>query len=259
MAAMLEREEWKAFSDFMALVAAGLLRPCRPDLGCGGQGSRDRVSRLLAARRRRPRLPLYPHASHGAERAPNGGRLCRRRDPRRRDRHRVLGARRLPGRRHHRLAARLSGAQSRSRMDELRALTPLAHLGRHLRLRRQRPDRHVLLCRAAHEPRAARGPLVALVRVLGLPALHRARRHRLPARRHPVERICRAGMVRGPLADRRLGGLFPRLRRHARQAAGAAYLCGELVLPRLHRHHRHAAHRQQSGGADLAASARRAT
>ena len=64
--------------------------------------------------------------------------------------------------------------------------------------------------------------------------------------------ICRARMVRRSLADCRLGGLFPRLRRHARQAPRAAHLRGELVLSRLHRHHRHAAHRQQSGGAGLA-------
>ncbi len=33
--------------------------------------------------------------------------------------------------------------------------------------------------------------------------------------------------------------------RHAGEAAGAAHLCGELVLPRLHRDHRDAARRQQ--------------
>ena len=33
-------------------------------------------------------------------------------------------------------------------------LAAAAHLGRDLRLRRQRPDRHVLLRRAAHQPRA---------------------------------------------------------------------------------------------------------
>ena len=35
------------------------------------------------------------------------------------------------------------------------------------------------------------------------------------------------------------------------EAARAAHLRGELVLPRLHRHHRHAAHRQQPGDAGL--------
>ena len=53
-------------------------------------------------------------------------------------------------------------------------------------------DRKLILCRAAHQPRASGGTLVALVRVLGLPALHRACRHRLSDRRHPIERICRA-------------------------------------------------------------------
>jgi cytochrome c oxidase cbb3-type subunit 1 len=32
-----------------------------------------------------------------------------------------------------------------------------------------------------------------------------------------------------------------RLRRHDREAQGAAHLCGQLVLPRLHHHHRDAA------------------
>ena len=43
-----------------------------------------------------------------------------------------------------------------------------------------------LLRRAAHLPRAAVRRQPRLVRVLGLPALHRAGRDRLPARRHPV-------------------------------------------------------------------------
>ena len=69
MAALLEREEWKAFSDFMALVASGLCALVGLDLGRGGQGSGHAVSRLSPARRRRPRLPLYPHAGHREERA----------------------------------------------------------------------------------------------------------------------------------------------------------------------------------------------
>ena len=101
--------------------------------------------------------------------------------------------------------------------------------------------------------------LVALVRLLGLPALHRAGRHRLSARRHPVEGVRRARMVRRSLADHRLGRLSPRLRRHARAAPRAAHLRRQLVLSRLHRHHRHAAHRQQPGDPRLAARLARAT
>ena len=88
-----------------------------------------------------------------------------------------------------------------------RPLAAAAHLGRDLRLRRQRADRDLLLCRAAHLPRAARREVVALVRVLGLSALHRARRHRLSARRHPVQGICRIivkapdGLERAALTD----------------------------------------------------------
>jgi cbb3-type cytochrome oxidase subunit 1 len=44
-------------------------------------------------------------------------------------------------------------------MDELRALTAAAYFRCDLRLRRQRPDRELVLCRAAHQPRAARRPL----------------------------------------------------------------------------------------------------
>ena len=94
-------------------------------------------------------------------------RLCRWRGPRRRDRRRVLGRRRVSGRRRHRLAARLSRPQSRSAVDQLRAPAAAAHLGGDLRLRRQRADRDLALRRAAHLPRAARRPLVALVRRSG--------------------------------------------------------------------------------------------
>ena len=55
--------------------------------------------------------------------------------------------------------------------------------------------------------------------------------------------IRRAGMVRRPLADHRLGGLSRGLPRHDRQAQGTPHLRGELVLPQLHRDHRDAARR----------------
>ena len=152
------------------------------------------------------------------------------------DRGRHLGHRRLPGRRHHRLAARLSGAQPRPAVDQLRPPAAAAHLGGDLRLRRQRAARHVVLRRAAHVPRAPAGPLGAVVRRLGLPALHRHRRHRLSARHHPGQGVRRARVVRRPVADDRVGRLPARLPRHALQAQGAAHLRGELVLPRLHRH-----------------------
>ena len=90
------------------------------------------------------------------------------------------------------------------------------------------------------------GALGALVRVLGLPALHRDGRHRLRARRHPGQGIRRARVVRRPLADDRLGRLPAGLPRHAGAAQGAAHLRRQLVLPGLHRHRRDAARRQQS-------------
>ncbi len=255
----LEREEWKAFSDFVALVAAGLCALVGLIWAVAGK---DPVMRfhgcLLLGAAGLAFLYILTQVIERSE-PPDRGRLFRRGDPRRGDRHRVLGARRLPGRRHHRLAARLSGAQSRSALDELRTLASAAYLGRHLRLRRQR---------AASPPRSmsCSAPAVRGSRGAGRPgscsgatSCSSCWRHRLSARRHASEGICRARMVRRPLADHRLGRLFPRLRRHARQKARAAHLRGELVLSRLHRHHRHAAHRQQSGGAGLDAGRRRAT
>ena len=76
-----------------------------------------------------------------------------------------------------------------------------------------------LLRRAAHLPRAPVRRQARLVRLLGLPALHRARRDRLPARHHPEPRIRRARMVRRHLADDRLGRLSARLPRHDRASA----------------------------------------
>ena len=52
---------------------------------------------------------------------------------------------------------------------------------------------------------------------------------------HPEQGIRRAGMVRRPLAHRRLGGLSRGLPRHDRQAQGTPHLRGELVLSQLHR------------------------
>ena len=157
------------------------------------------------------------------------------------------------------LAARLPRAQPRPALDHVRPAPPAAHLGGDLRLRRQCADHDVVLRRPAHHRRTAMGRQPRLVRLLGLPGLHRARRDRLPRRHHPVARIRRAGMVRRPLADHRLGRLSRRLPRHAPQAQGAAHLRRQLVLPRLHRHHRDAARGQQPGDPRLARSARRAT
>ena len=142
-----------------------------------------------------------------------------RTDQGRHHRRRHLGHCRLRGRRPARLAARVSRAQPRPAVDELRPPAAAAHLGRDLRLRRQRPARHLVLRRAAHLPRPPRRPLGALVRGVGLPALHRHRRHRLPARHHPGQGVRRARVVRRPVADDRLGRLPAGLPRHA--GAGA--------------------------------------
>ena len=117
----------------------------------------------------------------------------------------VLGHRRFCRRPLHRARTGVSAAQSRPRLDHLRPPAPAAHLGGDLRLRRQRADRHLVLCRAAHLPRAACRRSRALVRRARLQFLHRHRRHRLSARHHAVEGIRRAGMVRRSLADRGLG------------------------------------------------------
>ncbi len=92
----------------------------------------------------------------------------------------------LSGRPRHRAAARVSEPLlfPGFRLDQFWPAAAAAHLGGDLRVRRQCADRHQFLCRAAHLPRAACGRLVALVRVLGLPALHCAGRHGLSARHH---------------------------------------------------------------------------
>ena len=145
----------------------------------------------------------------------------------------------------HRLAAGLSRAQPRSAVDQLWPSAAAAHLGRDLRLRRQRAARHLVLRRAAHVPRAPCRPLGTLVRDLGLPALHRYCRHGLSARHHPGQGIRRARVVRRPLAHDRVGRLPARVPGHAGAAQGAAHLRRQLVLSGLHRHRRHAARRQQ--------------
>ena len=127
----------------------------------------------------------------------------------------VLGHRRLHRRALDRARARLSGAQFRPAVAIVRPHAAAAHLGGDLRLRRQRADRDLVLCRAAHLPRAHGRRHRALVRRARLQLLHRHRRHRLSARHHPVEGICRAGMVCRSLADRRVGRLSAGLPRHA--------------------------------------------
>jgi hypothetical protein len=104
-----------------------------------------------------------------------------------------------------------------------------------------------LLRRAAHLPRAPVRRRSRLVRVLGLPALHRHGGDRLSAGHHPGPRICRARMVCRSLADHRLGRLSARVPRHDHQAQGTPHLRRQLVLPVLHRHHRDAARGQQPG------------
>ena len=117
--------------------------------------------------------------------------------------------------------AGLARAQLRSAVDQLRPPAAAAHLGGDLRLRRQRADRaprfYVVqrTCRA----RLFGGELAPWFVVLGLPVLHRDRRHRLPAGHHPGQGIRRAGMVRRPLADHRLGRLPARLPRHDHASA----------------------------------------
>ena len=109
---------------------------------------------------------------------------------------------------------RVAGAQFRSAMDQLRPFAPASYLGGDLRVRRHRAAHHVVPCSSAHLPRPTRGRRGAVVRALGLSAVHSFGGHRLSLRHHSVERICRARMVCGPVADHRLGGLSAGLSRH---------------------------------------------
>ena len=116
-----------------------------------------------------------------------------------------LGHRRLHGRPDRRAGAGLPGAELRSVLHQFRSPASAAHLGGDLRLRRQRAAGDVVLRGPAHQPRAARRRHRALVRGPGLQLLHPDRRHGLPARHHAGQGIRRAGVVRRPVADGRLG------------------------------------------------------
>ena len=171
--------------------------------------------------------------------------------------HHVLGHRRLPGRRGHRrrsspgrCSTSTANGPTFGRLRPLHTSAVIFAFGGNALIG---TSFYVVqrTCRA----RGCSAASARLVRVLGLPVLHRHGGDRLPARHHPEQGIRRAGMVRRPLADGRLGRLPDRLPRHDPEAQGAAHLRGELVLPRLHRHHRDAAHRQQPGDAGRRSSA----
>ena len=239
-------DERAAFADAMAVAGAALAAAIGLVLLIGSHDAAFAFHGLLFLARGRHCGHRHPEPLFRRQGPGRAARRVRgRTDQGRHHRSRHLGHCRLRGRRPARLAARASRAQPRPAVDELRPPAATAHLGRDLRLRRQRPARHLVLRRAAHLPRPPRRPLGAVVRGVGLPALHRGGRHRLPARHHPGQGVRRARVVRRPVADDRLGRLPAGLPRHAGAAQGAAHLCGELVLSRLHRHHRHAASRQQ--------------
>ena len=187
-------------------------RPTRPNTRsmpiCSRPPAPPRCSRSSTATSIvRRRLPAAHHRRQ-AELQHGAGQV--------RDRRRgVLGHRRLHGRPLGGARACLSGAQLRSAVALVRPHPAAAHLRGDLRLRRQRADRDLVLCRAAHLPRAARRRHRALVRRARLQLLHRHRRHRLSARHHPVEGIRRARVVRRPVAHRRVGRLLAGLPRHA--------------------------------------------
>jgi cbb3-type cytochrome oxidase subunit 1 len=89
-----------------------------------------------------------------------------------------------------------------------------------------------------------------LVRVLGLPAVHRHGGDRLSARHHPVKEYAEPEWyVDLWLTVVWVAYLLVFLARC--EAQGAAHLRRQLVLPGLHRDHRDAASRQQPGGAGV--------
>ena len=182
-----------AFHMALGVVAAagGHLRHLPALFGAvGGDAARDRRQAQLQFRARQilhPRGAVLGRGGHG------GGHL-------------------------HRLRARLSLAQHRA-LVQLRPPAAAAHLGGDLRLRRQRAARDLVLCRAAHLPRPPRRRSRAVVRRARLQHVHRARRDGLPARRHRRQGIRRAGMVRRPVADHRLGHLSAGLPRRRFGAA----------------------------------------
>ena len=76
----------------------------------------------------------------------------------------VLGNSGLHRRIADRIATGLAGAEFRSAMDQLRPPAAAAHLGRDLRLRRQRADRDLVLCGAENLPGPSRRRSRAVVR-----------------------------------------------------------------------------------------------
>jgi hypothetical protein len=131
-------------------------------------------------------------------------------------------------------------------LDQLRPAAPAAHLGGDLRLRRQRASRHIasMSC-SAPAARAWRATIAPWFVIWGY---------------NLFIVIAGTGYLLGITQGKEyaepewyadlwltdcLGGLPARLSRHPLEAQGAAYLCGQLVLPRLHRHHRRAASGQQ--------------
>ena len=119
-----------------------------------------------------------------------------------------------------------------------------AHLGSDICIRRQRSDCNIVLCRPANVSCAARRRYSALVCRAWLQFFYRHRRHRLSARHHTIKGICRTRVVRRSVADGGLGRLSAGVSRHDHAAPRTTHLCGQLVLPRVHRDHRGSSPRQ---------------
>ena len=261
MAAFLEREEWGAFSDVMALfgcaacAAIGLtFAVAGKDQGIQFHGWLVLVGSLMAGiyllglfERARPHPPRT-RATLTASSAPaSSPRYC--------------GG----------LPASLSATSSPGNSPFLRSISisngrasgayvRLAYFRRHLRLRRQRADRELLLRGAAHlaarglpdggRPGSCSGAISSSSCMAATGYLLGVTQSKEYAEPEwyvdiwlTIVWVVYFLVFVGTLARRREPHIYR----------------GELVLPRLHRHHRHVAYHQQSGGARSPCSARRAT
>jgi cytochrome c oxidase cbb3-type subunit 1 len=140
-----------------------------------------------------------------------------------------------------RRAALLARGNAALAMDQLRPAAPGAYDRRHLRLWRQCADRDVFHVCSAPRARGWRMQLSPWVVLIGYNLFCVWAVTGLSDGRHPVQGICRGGMVCRSLAGRRLAGLFRLyLRTLARRAephiyvANWYYLAFILVVAMLH-------------------------
>ena len=137
----------------------------------------------------------------------------------------------------HRGGAGLSVPELRYRRDHLRPPAPGPHHAGHFRFWRQCAVRDFLLRGAANLPGPSGQRLDGESDVLGLAAERVDRNHRLRERDHRRQGVCGVPLVCRPADHCHLGAVSAGIRDDADATLAAAYLCRQLVLPRVHPGH----------------------